>query len=287
MALSAAATREVRVNTGSLTGGGERIELAWRFWPRRPRVAATIEAPAPWGGVWSAQAYSERQPFNTPDIARAGQTGGRLGVSDWAAARWRWTLTAGVDEWSATGARGAAGAALQFVSLDERVDGRAETSVWPGNSSYATTHTNVRARSSTGRQGMVYMVSGGLETASLPTPMNLWPAGDTGHVRAALLRAHPVLDDGRLRVERLGRAFLHGSLEAQRWWRVAGPLRAAAAAFTDLGRTTRRADSTARGDVDVGVGARVVVAGIPGVFRADLGRGLRDGAIAICLVYEP
>jgi len=285
--LSAAATREVRLTTGSIVGGGERIEFAWRFWQRRPRVALDIEAPAPWGGVWSAHAYAERQPFNAPDVARAEQTGGRLGMSDWLAARWRWTLTAGVDEWSETGARGAAGATIQFVSLDARVDGRAGTNLWPGNSSYATTHANLRARSSTERQGIVYIASGGFETASAHTPMNLWPAGDTGHARAALLRAHPVLDEGRLRVERLGRAFLHGSLEAQRWWRVAGPLRIAAAAFTDLGQTTRRTDSTARGDVDVGLGARVAVAGIPGVFRADLGKGLRDGAIAVCLVYEP
>lgn len=287
LGLSAAATREVRLTTGSIVGGGERIELAWRFWRRRPRVALRIEAPAPWGGVWSALAYAEQQPFNAPDVARADQTGGRLAVSDWLAAQWRWTLTAGVDEWPETGMRGAAGAAIQFVSLDARIDGRVETDLWPGNRSYATTHANMRARSSTARQGIVYIASGGFETASRPTPMNLWPAGDTGHARAALLRAHPVLDDGRLRVERLGRVFLHGSLEAQRWWLAAGPLRVAAAAFTDLGRTTRRTDSTARGDIDVGLGARVVVASIPGIFRADLGKGLRDGATAISLVYEP
>jgi len=285
--LSTAATREVRLTTGSIVGGGERMAFAWRFWRRRPRVAVDIEAPAPWGGVWSVHAYAERQPFNARDVARAEQTGGRIRMSDWLAARWRWTLTAGVDEWSDTGARGVAGAAIQYVSLDARVDGRAETTLWPGNSSYATTHANLRARSSTERQGIVYIASGGIETASAPTPLNLWPAGDTGHARLALLRAHPVLDDGRLRVERLGRAFLHGSLEAQRWWRIAGPLRMAAAAFTDLGRTTGRTDTTAQGDVDVGVGARVAVAGIPGVFRADLGRGLRDGATAISFVYEP
>ena len=96
-----------------------------------------------------------------------------------------------------------------------------------------------------------------------------------------------MLDSGYVRIERLGRLFLHGSLEAQRWWRVAGPLRVAAAAFTDLGQTSRRTDSTARGDVDVGLGARFAVAGIPGVFRADLGKGLGDGATAISLVYEP
>jgi hypothetical protein len=115
----------------------------------------------------------------------------------------------------------------------------------------------------------------------------LWASGDTGHVRQALLRAHPVLDSGDVKIERLGRLFMHGSLEAQRWWRVAGLLRIAAAAFTDLGQTSRRTDSTARGDVDVGLGARFAVAGIPGVFRADLGKGLGDGATAISLVYEP
>ncbi len=285
--LSAAARREVRLITGSIVGGGERIELAWRFWQRRPRVAVAIEAPAPWGGVWSARAYTERQPFNAPEVALAKQTGGRLGMSDWLSARWRWTVTAGVDEWSGTGARGAAGAGIQFVSLDARADGRVETTLWPGDDSYATTSANFRARSSTERQGLVYIASGGVDTASRPTPLNLWPAGDTGHARAGLLRAHPVLDEGRLRVERLGRVFVHGSLEAQRWWRVAGPLWMAAAAFTDLGRITRRADSTERGDVDIGLGARVAVAGIPGVFRADLGKGLHDGATAISLVYEP
>jgi hypothetical protein len=88
-------------------------------------------------------------------------------------------------------------------------------------------------------------------------------------------------------VERLGRAFLHGSFEVQRWWRVAAPLRVAAAAFTDLGRTSRRAAGSGRGDVDAGFGARFAVAGIPGIFRADLGKGLRDGATAVTVVYEP
>ena len=287
LALSAAVTRELRVSTGSLVGGGERVEFAWRFWPHRPRVAARIEAPAPWGGVWSAQAYAERQPFDTPAIPPVDQKGGRLALSDWAAARWRWTLTAGIDEWSGTGARGATGAALEFVSLDARFDARAGANAWPGRAGFATTQANLRARSSTELLGPVYIASGGFDSASDATPLNLWAAGDTGHVLPALLRAHPLLDSGRVKFERLGRLFIHGSLEAQRWWRVAGPLRIAAAAFTDLGQTTRRTDSTARGDVDVGLGARVAVAGIPGVFRADLGKGLRDGAIAICLVYEP
>jgi hypothetical protein len=287
MGLSAAATREVRVTTGSVVGGGEHIEIAWRFWPRRPRVAVGIETPAPWGGVVSAQAYAERQPFDVPAFSRAEQTGGRLGLSDWLTARWRWTVSAGVDEWSHAGARGMAGAAVQFASVDGRINATVGTDAWPRRGGFATSRANLRARSSTELQGLVIIAAAGAETATRATPMNLWWAGDTGHVRTALLRAHPVLDEGHLRVDRLGRTFFHGSLEAQRWWGVAGPVRAAAAAFGDFGRTGRRISGPARGDVDLGMGARLAVAGIPGIFRADLGKGLRDGATAFSLVYEP
>jgi hypothetical protein len=287
LAASTAARREVRVRTGSLTGGGESIELAWRFWPHRPRVAARTETPAPWGGVWAAEAYTERQPFNRPDVARAEQTGGRLGFSNWAAARWRWTFSAGVDEWADIGAHAAAGAALQFVSVDERVEAGIESTLSRGARGYGIVRATARARSSTSMQGLVLLASAGFDAASSSTPLNLWAAGDTGHVRGALLRAHPVLDAGRLRVERLGRLLVHGSVEAQRWWRVAGPARVAAAAFSDIGRTARRFDGRALNDIDAGVGARIAVAGIPGMFRADLGRGLRDGSTEISFVYEP
>jgi hypothetical protein len=285
--LSAAATRELRVATGSVVGGGERIEIGWRFWPHRPRVSVGIETPAPWGGVVSAQAYTEQQPFDVPAFSRAEQTGGRLGTSDWLTARWRWTVSAGVDEWSRSGARGMAGLALQFASLDGRTDATVGMDAWPRRGGFATSRANLRARSSTVRQGFVSLVAAGAEIVSRETPLNLWRAGDTGHVRTALLRAHPVLDDGQLRVERLGRMFFHGSVEAQRWWRVAGPLRAAAAAFADLGWTGRRVSGDARGDVDLGAGARLAVAGIPGIFRADLGKALGDGDTVFSLVYEP
>jgi hypothetical protein len=287
MALSAAATREVRLTTGSLAGGGERVDVAWRFWPRRPRLAVGIEAPAPWGGVWNVQGYGERQPFDRAGIATAEQTGGRIGASDWITARWRWTANAGVDEWSRTGAHGAVGTGLHFASLDGRLESRAGIDVWSGSGRFATTHANVRAKSSTALQGAVFMATAGGAAASRSTPMNLWWAGDTGHVRAALLRAHPLLDDGRLRVDRLGRAFFHGSFEAQRWWRVRGPVRAAAAAFADMGHTARRASDPGHGDVDVGMGARLAIAGIPGLLRVDLAKGLRDGATAFSLVYQP
>ena len=287
LGVSTAVTREVRLTTGSLVGGGERIDLAWRFWPHRPRVSLAIEAPAPWGGVWSVQAYTERQPFTASEVAAAEQTGGGVGVSNWIAPRWRWTIGAGVDEWAEVGTRGRAAGALQFVSVDRRVEATLGADVWSGASSFTVTDARVQARTSAERLGLILIASAGVETASRSTPLNLWPAGDTGHVRASLLRAHPVLDGGRLRVERLGRTFLHTSIEVQHWWRVAGPVRAAAAALIDIGRTAQRTGGHAQTDADVGIGGRLAVPAIPGILRLDAAKGLRDGAFRVSLVYQP
>jgi hypothetical protein len=237
--------------------------------------------------VWGAQAYTEQQAFSLSTIPGAERTGGRLSVSDWLAGRWRWTVSAGIDEWSGAAAQGVAGTALQFASIDGRIGASAAADVWSGNDAFGTTRLDLAARSSTELRGLVVTATGGIEIASRRTPLDLWWAGDTGHARSALLRAHPLLRDGRLVVDRLGRTFLHGSLEAQRWWRVAGPFRAAAAAFGDVGRTDQRLAGSAQSDADVGIGVRIAVAGIPGMLHADLAKGLRDRATAISLTYKP
>jgi hypothetical protein len=68
MGITALATREVRLTTGSVVGGGEQLFAAWRFWPRRPSLAGGISAPAPWGGVWNVMAYTGRQGSNLPNL---------------------------------------------------------------------------------------------------------------------------------------------------------------------------------------------------------------------------
>jgi hypothetical protein len=80
---------------------------------------------------------------------------------------------------------------------------------------------------------------------------------------------------------------LNGSVEAQRWWPVAPAIRMAGAVFIDLARTASRVDGPARNDVDVGAGARLAVATLPGIFRVDLGKGVQDGDFAISLTYVP
>jgi len=122
--------------------------------------------------------------------------------------------------------------------------------------------------------------------ASTRTPMDLWSAGDTGAARSTLLRAHPVLaGEGRMRVSRIGRAIENASVEGQRWWRIAGPIRGAAAAFVDAARTSRRPTGTRRRDIDAGIGARFTGAGIPGTLHINVAAGINDGAKALSLVY--
>jgi hypothetical protein len=123
--------------------------------------------------------------------------------------------------------------------------------------------------------------------ATSATPPDLWFAGDTGAVRPALLRAHPIVDDGELQSDRLGRGIVHGSGEVRHWWTIRTLIQIGAGLFADAARVERRAAEDGRGDVDVGGGLRLGFPGLDGVFRLDLGKGLRDGSTAVSFVYEP
>jgi hypothetical protein len=287
IALRAAVSREVEIAGGSVVGGGEMLSAAWRFWPRRTRVAAGIDAPAPWGGVWGLHGSSERQPFDSPALPPARRSGAAVGTADWLTPHLRWNVAAGLDAWDDRAARARIGGGLQFASAGDRVDLRVGMETWPGDRAFGRVNTVVTARSSTARRGMVLVASAGAHGITARAPLDVWPAGDTGHARPMLLRAHPLLADGAFRVERLGRVLVNGSLEAQHWWTIAGVVGVGGAVFGDAGRTARRYAGGPYTDVDVGVGARLAVPGMTGAFRMDLAKGLRDGKTALSIAYQP
>ena len=286
LAVTAAAAREVRVAFGSATGGGEQIAVGWRFWEGRRRLAAGIRAPAPWGGVLGAEGYQERQTFTSAEFAQAERSGAQLTQSQWATRRLRWSGAAGVDRWRGIGTFGSVSAGLKLVSGGDRLTLQAQASNWLGRRGFTAGGASVRVRSSIEPRGMVWLASAAIEMASTRTPMDLWPAGDTGAARSTLLRAHPVLaGEGRMRVSRIGRDVTNASVEGQRWWRIFGPVRGAAAAFIDAARTSHRASGPLRRDVDAGVGVRFVGAGVPGTLHVNFARGINDGANALSFVY--
>ena len=285
--LTAAATREVTLNVSSATGGGERLWAGWRFWPHRMRVAGGIATPAPWGGIWAVDGFSERQPFTEGTTPAAERVSASVRVSDWITGRVRWTANAGTDEWNDGGLRPRLAGGVRFVSATDRLEVDVAASVWPTEGAFSTTAMTAAYRSSTSRRGVIWTMSGHAGGATARTPLDLWSGGDTGHARRTLLRAHPLLAEGRLRVDRLGRGLAQGSAELQYWRAIRGPFAAALAVFSDVARTFDRVEGPARTDVDVGVGVRLAILGMPGVFRIDAGRGLADGAHAISAAYQP
>lgn len=284
--IGAAFTRAVKISTGSLAGGGDRLTGEWRFWPGRPKVAFDYAAPAPWGGVWGVTGAFEEQPFDRPDVPLIRRTTARVNVADWAAPSLRWSLRGGVEEWRDIGRFVQTGGTLRLTSLADRVIGEVELDAWSGDRAFGIAQAHARLRTSTEPKGWVATGLFGLGVATDRTPADSWFAGDTGLARQELLRAHPVVVDGRLRTDQMGRSVVHGSFEAQRWWRLR-LVAVGAAAFVDTVRLERRFDPGARHDVDVGGGLRAAVPGLGGMLRIDLGRGLRDGATRVSAVYEP
>jgi hypothetical protein len=212
----------------------------------------------------------------------------RLTASDWSTGWLQWTATAGIDVWAPESPRLQVGGSVGLVTLDDRLDAAFEASGWLGRGAFTTIDAGIRARSSNAKRGVVLVGTANLQFATHRAPLDLWWAGDTGHVRSTLLRAHPLLDGGELRVDRLGRILGQFSLEAQRWWSVVGPISAAAAVFGDVARTAQLYDSQrARRDVDVGIGAHLAVSGIRGQFSANVAKGLADGATAFSVTYTP
>ena len=278
--------REAEVSSGALTGGGERITLGWRYWPGRPRVSAAIAAPAPWGGLWGVDAFTERQPFTDESIPTSRRRGAHVALSDWVASWARVSVRGGVERWDGVDTFGNLAAGLRLQTAGERLEGRVEMSGWKGTPSFGTIDMAGTIRSTTERRGHVFVARAGLGFASSFSPADIWFGGDTGRARPVPLRAHPVVSDGELRVEQIGRGISYTSGEVQRWWRATSRIQIGAAAFVDVARVDRRISSGARTDVDPGIGARMAVPGLNGVIRLDVAKGLRDGATALSFVYE-
>jgi predicted double-glycine peptidase len=285
--LSAAATRELRVGLGSAAGGGELLGFGWRFWPERPRVGISARAPAPWGGIWAVDAEWERQALDLPGSRALEHQAVHMSVSDWASSRLRWEVNGGVEHRPGAGRYAVVGGATMLATPRDRLVVHAGSLAWIGETRFAMGQVSVTGRSSAERRGFVGVVSGTFQAITAPAPLDLWLAGDVGHARTTLLRAHPVLDNGRLRVSRLGRVLANGSAEGQRWWPLRGVLRIAVAAFVDTARTGSRLEGPALREIDVGVGARLAGVGVPGTFRADLGKGVNDGNFTLSLTYVP
>jgi hypothetical protein len=218
------------------------------------------------------------------------RTHGGLTLSDWLAHGVRYAISTGMDAWSGDRKAVSIGAALEHAAFADRLSASVNATQWApltGDSPFRSLGARISARSSAGTQGWVTRGSIGVERVSDAAPLALWPGAGEGQVRAPLLRAHPLLSDGVIDLtsaSAFGRTLAFGSAEVQRWLERPTIARLGVAVFTDVARASRQAaDGLTPVYVDAGAGLRIKIPGTPGVLRADVAHGLRDGANALTL----
>ena len=278
--------RNIELPIGSPTGGGDRIDLAWRFQQHRPRVIAEYSSPAPWGGVWAVNANWERQPFETPIFPTAERTAARASWGDWVTPYLQVQGRGGAERWvSRESALATAGLGMLFSTGAERMRARVDLDSWFGDGPFGRGHAVIDLATSMDRRGWVVLGQAGAGVLGDAAPPDIWFGGDTSSSRPPL-RAHRLVNDGYMTTTRIGRTIVHASVEGQHWWTTRrGNI--GAALFLDLVSVDRRVIRGRQRDADIGVGLRAGVPGSPGNIRVDLGRGLRDGAMRVSVGFEP
>lgn len=282
-AIRLATDREVAGHLASPSGNGELLRVAWRWWAHRPRAEVVFSVPSR-AGVWRMTAFAERQTYGAlEDEVVEKRRGGYVSLSRWTSTATRWEVGAGVDTWDRQARTIGVTAAVDQRLSSDRVSIRLDATILGGAFAARTAAIGMDWRSHAESQGLVLLAGGGWSAATPAAPRALWPGAGTGHGRDVYLRAHPLLDGGRIDADVFGRSIVHGSAEARRWL---GPvlkvLRIAPAVFVDIARAERRLHPGSAWHADAGAGIRIAVPG-SGVLRLDVGKGLRDGATAVSL----
>jgi hypothetical protein len=277
--------REVSLTASSPTGGGETIRAAWRWWEARRRLSVAYAAPSPLG-VLTAEVFAEKQAYGgeAQEVVES-RRGGHLSLASWTSRLLRWEIGGGLDAWGNERTTAAVFAAVDQRLVGDRVSLSGSTTFAGGSFTAWTSGIDARWRSQQRHEGLVWLANGGLNLASPSAPLAWWSGAGTGHGRAALLRAHPLLDSGRVTGDVFGRRLYHASAEVRAWMPpVRQILRLAPALFVDAARATRRRDPGDAWHVDAGIGLRFAAGS--SVLRVDVAKGLRDGATAFSLGWS-
>lgn len=287
-----AANREINVAVPGASGQGEVWSAGWRWWSHRPGVSAMFAAPRlrPLPGVWRVDASWQSDTYGGALDARIveSRTHGGLTISDWLSGAVRYSISAGVDAWSGGRKAASLGGTLERVAFGDRLSLSIDATQWApmtGGPAFRSAGARAIARSSANTRGWVTRGAIGAERVSDAAPLTLWPGAGEGYVRAPLLRAHPLLSEGVLDLTgaaAFGRTLTFGGVEVQRWMARPSIVRLGIAGFADIARASRQAaEGRTPVQVDLGAGLRIKIPGTPGVLRADVAHGLRDGANAL------
>ena len=278
--LRAMTDREVIVAVANPTGGGDLAALSWRWWERRPRIAAAYAAPLSFGGVLRTEVYRDEQTYGFAQVVEV-RKGGGVSLSDWTTRGLRWEVGVDTDAWSDRGKTVSVRSELEQRAWSDRLTLVGTASLTSGSFSAWTSGAGIQWRSATRHEGQVVLARAGLEAASSEAPLAFWPGAGFGHARRTLLRAHALLDDGVVTGDIFGRRVVSGGTEWRRWSKpIKGAIRVAPAVFVDAARAEHRQAAGDAWHVDAGGGIRVAIPGSH-VLRIDVARGLRDGKTVV------
>ncbi len=291
--------REVALRVPGRTGQGETWTADWGWWEKRPRVAVAFAAPrvARLSGVWTVGLSWDAQTYGpATGPLREEHLRGDLGLSNWLTTNLRAEWGVGVDAWTRPDGRRDrmlhASASVERRLVSDHLSAQLDVARWigmGGDPAFGNAELSITARSSRSADRLVVLARTGASLVSAQAPFALWSGAGEGRSRAPLLRAHTLLEDGRIDGPVFGRRLAHGTVELQHWLRRPTLLRMAAATFVDAAAAgARPAFATGRAfQVDAGIGVRVRVPGRSGLFRVDYARGLRDGSHAVLVGWQP
>ncbi|MGK7312092.1 MAG: hypothetical protein ACN0LA_07600 [Candidatus Longimicrobiales bacterium M2_2A_002] len=232
--LGAAVNRDAALEAGPLLPLGERwrIEGSWR----EARSLAEGAVVVPWSALravatlragWAEERYGA-------DLDDRSRTWGLLSVDRWITAGTRLGATVGLERWDGGDRLGRAGFSALRTLLDDRVRFGAAVDGWAGpDGRFGRARTAARVRVRNGLRAWTLTLGG--SWTSTGAPPTIRDGAGTGQIRAPLLRGHPLIRDGRIRGDALGRGLVHGTL-AWGWHLPAGPATASLELFVDGAR---------------------------------------------------
>lgn len=254
LGVEAAVDREIELSVVSLIGHGERWSVGGRWWEERPRVSVSLDMPGVAGrpGVWRVAGFWEEQSYvraaSADDSLRSSDRSplpeerrrSSVSFSDWATPSLRYRFGAALDKWNGRDASLSVDGTFEQRAARDRLALTAELAHWTdldGEAPFYTVGLSAVWRSAGVDAWSAWRGRVGVASASSRAPLALWPGAGTGQGRTLLLRAHPLLDDGRvIDGDAFGRALAHGSVEHQRWLWSVGPVRIGGALFVDAAR---------------------------------------------------
>jgi hypothetical protein len=289
--------KEIKVDVATLAREGDVWTPSFRWAPNHPRVLFHfgLAAPGDVPGIVTADLFWERQSYRAPGAGQPPlveeQRHGGATWSDWATGWLRWQVGAGVDGFATTDYVSVTGG-VELRGWHDRLAGTAawqHSSAVGGAENFSTGEITVSARTTSDEHAPAWLGRTAIDVASRAAPLAFWPVAGSSNTRGALLRAHPLFDDGVIVSPAFGRRLWSATVEYQRPVYARREGRVSAAGFVDLARAWDELPGEPAHPVAVDVGAGVRLHGAEAQtmanVRLDLAIDVRSGRVTASAGY--